>query len=197
MLIRWKFHFLPESIAVVFLGRSYVLVNRNSFHHFWLIFSFAVLLLVMLAFYEPSLVVASVDKMLHDDCLCLGNLASIKLKKSEENSTGKTSKQRQLLSESGFILRKAPLSLSRDSRIKMKKSPSSQLFLCLIICSDTVKFVAWNIRVCNLTGCCNQAYSCFLTPTSYLHDVTLIVVLPLFLYRCCISFIISYSLLYC
>ena len=47
------------------------------------------------------------------------NLVSSKLKKSEENSTGK---QRQLLSESGFVLRIAPPSLSRDRRIKMKKS---------------------------------------------------------------------------
>ena len=50
------------------------------------------------------------------------NLASSKLKKSEENSTGKTWKQRQLLSESGFVPRIAPPPLSRDRRIKMKKS---------------------------------------------------------------------------
>ena len=34
----------------------------------------------------------------------------------------KTWKQRQLLSESGFVLRIAPSPLSRDRRIKMKKS---------------------------------------------------------------------------
>ena len=44
--------------------------------------------------------------------------------KSEENSTGKTWKQRQLLSESKFVLHIhiAPPPLSRDWRIKMKKS---------------------------------------------------------------------------
>ena len=34
----------------------------------------------------------------------------------------KTWKQRQLLSESGFVLRRAPPPLSRDRKIKMKKS---------------------------------------------------------------------------
>ena len=34
----------------------------------------------------------------------------------------KTREQRQLLGESGFVLRIAPPSLSRDRRIKMKKS---------------------------------------------------------------------------
>ena len=48
------------------------------------------------------------------------NLASSKLKK-EENSTGKLG-NRQLLSEFGFVLRIAPPSLSRDRKVKMKKS---------------------------------------------------------------------------
>ena len=50
------------------------------------------------------------------------NLASSKLKKSEAKFNRKTWKQRQLLSKSGFVLRIAPPSLSRDRRIKMKKS---------------------------------------------------------------------------
>ena len=50
------------------------------------------------------------------------NLASSKLKKSRRKFKRKTWKQRQLLSESGFVLRIAPPSLSRDRRIKMKKS---------------------------------------------------------------------------
>ena len=49
------------------------------------------------------------------------NLTSSKLKTFLQ----KTRKQRQLLSESGFVLCIAPLSLSRDRRIKMKKSISS------------------------------------------------------------------------
>ena len=50
------------------------------------------------------------------------NLASSKLKKSEVIFNRKTWKQRQLLSQSGFVLRIAPPPLSRDRRIKMKKS---------------------------------------------------------------------------
>ena len=50
------------------------------------------------------------------------NLASSKSKKkSIRKFKRKTWKQRQLLSESGFVLRIAPPSLSRDKRIKMKK----------------------------------------------------------------------------
>ena len=50
------------------------------------------------------------------------NLTSSKLKKSEAKLNRNTRKQRQLLSESKFVLRIAPLSLSRDRRIQMKKS---------------------------------------------------------------------------
>ena len=49
------------------------------------------------------------------------NLASSKLKKSEAKLNRNTRKQRQLLSESRFVLRIAPLSLSRGRRIQMKK----------------------------------------------------------------------------
>ena len=65
------------------------------------------------------------------------NLASSKLKKSEENSTGKNWKQRQHFSESGFVLRIAPPPLSRDKRIKMKKSKKSQKLLDFLITSCT------------------------------------------------------------
>ena len=61
------------------------------------------------------------------------NLASSKLKKSEENSTGKLGNKRKLLSESGFVLRIAPPSLSRDRRIKMKKSSSSSSSIHIIL----------------------------------------------------------------
>ena len=49
------------------------------------------------------------------------NLASSKLKKSEAKLSRNTRKQRQLLSESRFVLRIVPLSLSRGRRIQMKK----------------------------------------------------------------------------
>ena len=49
------------------------------------------------------------------------NLASSKLKKSETKLNRNTRKQRQLLSESRFVLRIALLSLSRGRRIQMKK----------------------------------------------------------------------------
>ena len=50
------------------------------------------------------------------------NLASSKSKKSEAKFKRKTRKKRQLLSEPGFVLSIAPPPLSRDRRIKMKKS---------------------------------------------------------------------------
>ena len=49
------------------------------------------------------------------------NLTSSILKKSEAKFKRKTRKHRQLLSETRFILRIAPSSLSRDGKIKMKK----------------------------------------------------------------------------
>ena len=71
---------------------------------------------------QPSLVVASLDKMLHDDYLCLVESGKQQIKEVRRKFKRKTWKQRQLLSESGFVLRIAPPSLSRDRRIKMKKS---------------------------------------------------------------------------
>ena len=56
------------------------------------------------------------------------NLTSSKLKKSEAKFKRKTRKYRQLLSESRFVLRIAPPSLSRDRRIKMKKKSHQRKF---------------------------------------------------------------------
>ena len=60
--------------------------------------------------------------MLHDDYLCLVESGKQQIKEVRRKFKRKTWKQRQLLSESGFVLRIAPQSLSRDRRIKMKKS---------------------------------------------------------------------------
>ena len=60
--------------------------------------------------------------MLHDDYLCLVESGKQQIKEVRRKFKRKTRKQRQLLSESGFVLRIAPPSLSRDRRIKMKKS---------------------------------------------------------------------------
>ena len=67
---------------------------------------------------QPSLVVASLDKMLHDDYLCLVESGKQQMKEVTRKFKRKTWKQRQLLSEPGFVLRTAPPSLSRDRRIK-------------------------------------------------------------------------------
>ena len=91
---------------------------------------------------QSSLVVASLDKMLHDEYISVWwNLASNKLTKSEAKFNQKTRKQRQLLSESGFVLRIAPPSLSRDKTIKMKKSIISNAFFSLMqfFCSLTTQ----------------------------------------------------------
>ena len=50
------------------------------------------------------------------------NVTSSKSKKSEAKFKRKLGNKIELLSESGFVLRIAPPSLSRDRRIKMKKS---------------------------------------------------------------------------
>ena len=64
--------------------------------------------------------------MLHDDYLCLVESGKQQMKEATRKFKRKTWKQRQLLSESGFVLRIAPPSLSRDRRIKMKKSTINQ-----------------------------------------------------------------------
>ena len=65
--------------------------------------------------------------MLHDDYLCLVESGKQQIKEVRRKFKRKTWKQRQLLSESGFVLRIAPPSLSRDRRIKMKKSSINQI----------------------------------------------------------------------
>ena len=65
---------------------------------------------------QPSLVVASLDKMLHDDYLCLVESGKQQIKEVRRKFNLKTWKQRQLLSESGFVLRIASPPLSRDRR---------------------------------------------------------------------------------
>ena len=59
------------------------------------------------------------------------NLASSKFKKSKAKLNRNTQKQRQLLSKSRFVLRIAPLSLSRGRRIQMKKKITSKKIKCL------------------------------------------------------------------
>ena len=66
---------------------------------------------------QPSLVVASLDKMLHDDYLCLVESGKQQIKEVGRKFNRKTWKQRQLLSESGFVLRIAPPPLFYDRRI--------------------------------------------------------------------------------
>ena len=67
---------------------------------------------------HPSLVVASLDKMLHDNYLRLVESNKQQIEEVRSKIQG------QLLSVTGFVLCIAPPSLSRDRRIKMKKSMS-------------------------------------------------------------------------
>ena len=60
--------------------------------------------------------------MLHDDYLCLVESGKQQIKEVRRKFNRKTWKQGQLLSESWFVLRRASPRLSRDRRIKMKKS---------------------------------------------------------------------------
>ena len=60
--------------------------------------------------------------LLHDDYLCLVESGKQQIKEVRRKFNRKTSKQRQLLSVSGFVLRIGYPQLSRDRRIKMKKS---------------------------------------------------------------------------
>ena len=63
---------------------------------------------------QPSLVVVSLGKMLHDDYLCLVESGKQQIEEVRRKFNRKTWKQRQLL-------RIEPPALSRDKRIKMKK----------------------------------------------------------------------------
>ena len=60
--------------------------------------------------------------MFHDDYLCLVEFGKQQTTKVKRKFNRKTWTQRQLLSKSGFVLRIAPPPLSRDRKIKMKKS---------------------------------------------------------------------------
>ena len=70
---------------------------------------------------HPSLVVASLDKMLHNHYLCGMECSKQQIKEVRSKTQVENSETKQLLSESGFVLCIAPLLLSRDRRIKMKK----------------------------------------------------------------------------
>ena len=59
------------------------------------------------------------------------NPASSKLRKLEAKFKRKPRKQRQLVSESGFVQSIAPPPLSRDGRLKMKKSISPMV--CVVV----------------------------------------------------------------
>ena len=65
--------------------------------------------------------------MLHDDYLCLVEPGKQQIKEVRRKFNRKTWQQRQLQSKSGFVQRIALLTLSRDRRIKIKKSKSNQL----------------------------------------------------------------------
>ena len=73
-------------------------------------------------------------KMLRDNYPCLWNLTCNKLKKPEAKFKRKTGKQRYLLMESGLVPSTARPPLSRDRRIKMKKSSSNFLLKTLLDC---------------------------------------------------------------
>ena len=60
-------------------------------------------------------------------------LASSKLKEVKRKFNRKTQKQRQLLSESGLVLRIAPQPLSRNRRIKMKKSINQLITMYIVV----------------------------------------------------------------
>ena len=73
---------------------------------------------------QSSFVVASLVNMLHDDYLCLVESGKQLIEEVKRKVRRITRKQRQLLVESGFVLSISPPPLSRDRRIKMKKSSS-------------------------------------------------------------------------
>ena len=72
--------------------------------------------------FPPKLVLASLNKMLHNNYLWMVESDLKQIQEVSSKTQPKTRKQRQLLSEAGFRLCTAPPSLSRDSRIKMKKT---------------------------------------------------------------------------
>ena len=77
-------------------------------------------------------------------------LTSRKLKKSQAKFKRKTQKQRQLLSESEFVQCIAPPSLSRDRRMKMKKSNQA---LPIAFLKDP--FMLFSMQQQNHVTCCH------------------------------------------
>ena len=67
----------------------------------------------------------ALDKMLHGNYLCLVKFNKQQIEEGKSKIQAENSEKGQLLSESEFVLCIAPRSLSRDRRIKMKKSSSS------------------------------------------------------------------------
>ena len=66
--------------------------------------------------------------MLHDDYFCLVESGKQQIKEAKSIIQTETSETKQLLRKSGLALRIAPPSLSRDRRIKMKKSINQKGF---------------------------------------------------------------------
>ena len=103
---------------------------------------------------QPSLAVAFLDKMLHDDYLCLVESGKQQIKEVRKFNR-KTWKQRQLLCESGFVVRIAPPPLSRDRRIKMKKSINQPVKFKVV--SDSVNQPKyWFKSDCSITVPCTN-----------------------------------------
>ena len=73
---------------------------------------------------NTSLIVASLDKIFPDYfCLVESNKQQVRRNQKQKS----TRKQRQLISESGFVLRLVPPSLSRDRRIRNHHYSSASL----------------------------------------------------------------------
>ena len=70
---------------------------------------------------NPSLIVASLDKILSDNYLCLVESNKQQIKEIRSRN------QRQLLTKSGFVLRLVPSSLSTDRRIRNHHNSSASL----------------------------------------------------------------------
>ena len=81
---------------------------------------------------NPSLIVASWDNILPDNYLCLVE--------SNKQQIKEIRSKRQLLSESGFVLRLVPPSLSTDRRIRNHRNSSASLTTNTRTC--VVKFFA-------------------------------------------------------
>ena len=74
---------------------------------------------------NPSPIVASLDKILPDNYLCLVESNKQQIKKNQKQKS--TGKQRQLLTKSGFVLRLVPPSLSTGRRIRNHYNSSASL----------------------------------------------------------------------